>query len=473
MTLIPSEYEFILRRDFLSFAERAFYELNPQTTLLMSPYIELMAAKLEACRLGRCRRLIINVPPRHLKSQLASVALPAWYLGHYPFRHVICACYGQDLSDKFARDTRTVMQSPWYQRLFPARIAEWRTAVHDFSTTDGGTRLATSVNGPLTGRGADLIIIDDPLKPDDALSEPRRTAANQWYDNTLVSRLNDKVTGIIIIVMQRLHQDDLVGHVREQEGWEVVSFPAIAIGDETHIIDTPLGRRTYVRRAGEALHPERESLETLARIRQRSGEFTFVGQYQQNPIPIGGNLVKSAWLQFYEPGEQPARFSRIVQSWDTANKSSEINDYSVCTTWGVHDKYFYLLEVYRARLNYPELRRKVVELAGRYDSPSIVIEDKASGTQLIQDLQGEVYGVQAYEPPPGNDKGMRLHAQSAVFEQGFVLLPSSAPWLTEYVTEITGFPGTKYDDQVDSTTQALDYMRGPSRELEIWAKLGS
>src|SRR5229473_6461572 len=226
MILSPIEYDFILRRDFLSFAERAFYELNPQTVLSMSPYIEVMAAKLEACRLGRCSRLIINVPPRYLKSHLASIALPAWYLAHYPSRHVICACYGQDLSDKFARDTRTVMLSPWYQRLFPTRIAEWRVAVHDFSTTDQGTRLATSVNGPLTGRGADLIVIDDPLKPDDALSEPRRTAVNDWYDNTLLSRLNDKVTGCIIIVMQRLHQDDLVGHVLEQENWDVLSFPA-------------------------------------------------------------------------------------------------------------------------------------------------------------------------------------------------------------------------------------------------------
>src|SRR5258708_16443037 len=183
MILSPIEYEFILRRDFVSCAECAFDELNRQTMLSMSPYIELMAAKLEDCRLGRTRRLIINVPPRYLKSHLASIALPAWYLGHYPSRRAICACYGQDLSDKFARDTRTVMLSPWYQRLFPTRLADWRLAVHDFSTTDQGTRFASSVTGGVTGRGANLIIIDDPLKPDDALSESRRTTVNQWYDN--------------------------------------------------------------------------------------------------------------------------------------------------------------------------------------------------------------------------------------------------------------------------------------------------
>src|SRR2546425_332677 len=141
MILSPIEYDFILRRDFLSFAERAFYELNPQTVLSMAQYIELMAAKLEDCRLGRTRRLIINVPPRHLKSHLASIALPAWYLGHYPSSRVICACYGQDLSEKFARDTRTVMLSPWYQRLFPTRLADWRLAVPGFFTDGPGERL--------------------------------------------------------------------------------------------------------------------------------------------------------------------------------------------------------------------------------------------------------------------------------------------------------------------------------------------
>src|SRR5260370_20470658 len=261
MNLSPTEYDFILPRDFLSFADRAFYELNPQTALSMSPYLEVVAARLEACQLGRFRRLILNVPPRHLKSRLAWIALPAWYLGHRPSGRVICASYGQDLSEKFARDTRTVMLSPWYQRLFPTRIAEWRVAAHDFSTTEQGERLAVSVEGPITGRGADLIIIDDPQKPDEALSEARRTRVNQWYDNALLSRLNNKVTGCIIIVMQRLHQDDLVGHVLEQEDWEVVSFPAIATRYETHVIETPLGRRLYARREGEALHPERESLE--------------------------------------------------------------------------------------------------------------------------------------------------------------------------------------------------------------------
>ena len=274
-TLSVDEYQFILRRDFTSFIERSFYELNPQTRLFLGPHIEVIATKLEACRQGRIKRLIINLPPRHLKSHCASVAFVAWYLGHRPGGHVICASYGQDLADKLARDCRTIMMSAWYQQLFPTRLAD-RVAVHDFTTTDLGTRMSTSVGGVLTGRGADLIIIDDPLKPDEALSESRRKAVNEWYDNTLLSRLNDKATGCIIIIMQRLHQEDLVGHVLEQEPWEVLSFPAIAEQDETFAIESPLGTRSFSRKVGDVLHPERETRETLIRIRERMGEYNFL-----------------------------------------------------------------------------------------------------------------------------------------------------------------------------------------------------
>ena len=183
-------------------------------------------------------------------------------------------------------------------------------------------------------------------------------------------------------------------------------------------------------------------------------------------------MVKTEWLRFYEPGEQPATFSRIVQSWDTANKATELSDYSVCTTWGVDYKHYYLLDVFRQKLNYPDLKRAVIEQAKKHNARTIVIEDKASGTQLIQDLKSEfMNGVTEYKPPPGTDKIMRLHAQTAMFENGRVFLPRTAPWLADYVHELTSFPGTRYDDQVNSTTQFLDYI-GIDNDLEIWTKLG-
>ena len=333
--------------------------------------------------------------------------------------------------------------------------------------------MSTSVGGVLTGRGADLIVIDDPLKPEEALSETQRAAVNEWYENTLLSRLNDKGTGCIIIIMQRLHQDDLVGHVTEKENWDVLSFPAIAEQNESHAILSLFGTRHFVRKEGDILHPERESRETLTKIRNNIGEYNFMSQYQQAPAPKGGALVKTAWLKFYRPEEKPTWFWRIVQSWDTANKSGELNDYSVCTVWGVYDGQYYLLEVFRRKLNYPELRRAAIELATQYNAQTVVIEEKASGIQLIQELGRHLYNVvMPYKPPTGTDKIMRLHAQTDLFERGRVWLPKEAPWLAEYVNEITGFPGTRHDDQVDSTSQALDHMRLPN-DLEIWAKLGS
>jgi predicted phage terminase large subunit-like protein len=453
------DYLAILRRDLMSFIERSFYEVNPQTRILWAPHLELIAIKLEACRRGEIRRLIINLPPRQLKSHCASIAFPAWCLGHDPAVHLICASYGQDLADKFARDCRRIIVSAWYQRLFQTRLAD-RKPVHDFATTDQGTRMATSVGGVLTGRGADIIIIDDPLKPDEALSDSRRNAVNEWYDHTLLSRLNDKERGCIIIIMQRLHQDDLAGHVLEQDDWEILSFPAIAEADQVYELDSPLGRRSFKRETGDVLHPERESAATLTHIRETIGEYNFSAQYQQNPTPVGGAIVKTTWLQYYGPDQYPERFSQTLQSWDTANKATELSDYSVCTTWGVHQNRYYLLDVFRQRLNYPDLKRHVQELANHHRPNKILVEDKASGTQLIQDLKADgVYAVTAYQPPSGTDKIMRLHAQTALFENGRVLLPSAAPWLLDYVNEVTSFPGTRHDDQVDSTTQALDHLR--------------
>ena len=203
--------------------------------------------------------------------------------------------YGQELSDKFARDCRAIMMSDWFRALFATRLASARASLQELVTTRGGFRMATSVGGVLTGRGADLILIDDPVKPSDAMSESRRTAANDWFDGTLYSRLNDKTKGVIVIVMQRLHEDDLVGHVLKREGWEILSFPAIAASDEVHVVETPVGAKEFRRREGEALHPERELLETLAQIRATIGAYNFAGQYQQTPAPAGGGIVKEAW----------------------------------------------------------------------------------------------------------------------------------------------------------------------------------
>ena len=232
--------------------------------------------------------------------------------------------------------------------------------------------------------------------------------------------------------MQRLHLNDLVGHVLEKAAWEVVSLPAIADCLEVWDYDTAFGYVRHLRQPDELLHPEREPASVLQEVREQLAEYTFSAQYLQAPVPFGGGLVKSEWLHRYDTSIGPESFSTIIQSWDTANKASQLADYSVCTTWGVKDKKAYLLHVLRQRLEYPELKRMVVEHAHAWQAKTVLIDDKASGTQLIQELSRDalscVKGVK-----PMADKVMRMHAQTAHFSNGFVLLPEKAPcWIRTF-----------------------------------------
>src|ERR1700757_4834971 len=266
---------------------------------------------------------------------------------------------------------------------------------------------------------------------------------------------------------ERLNEDDLVGNVLGQEPWEVVCFPAIAEADEVHEIATIWGPRHFTRQRGEALHPARESLTTLEHIRRTIGEYNFAGQYQQSPAPLGGGLVKAEWFKRYGEHERPERFEHIVQSWDTANKATELSDFSVCTTWGIRGKNLYLLGLLRQRLEKPPLQTAVREQRDLFAANVVLIEDKASGTQLIQELIAEgCHRVTRYQPT--TDKTMRLNAQTAIIENGFVYIPETAPWLAEYLHEMTVFPNGKHDDQVDSTAQFLDWFKRPMSNQGIF-----
>jgi predicted phage terminase large subunit-like protein len=467
--ITPREYRSVLRSDFYSFIERCFYELYPQARFLPNWHIELMAAKLDACRRGEIKRLILTLPPRHFKSMCATVALPAFLMGHNPSAQIICASYGQDLSDKLARDCRAIMMSRFYQQTFSTRLVQ--SSIQELATS--------LVGGVLTGRGGDFIIIDDSLKPGDAISTSQRNLPNQWFDNTLLSRLNSQHEGCIIIVQQRVHQDDLVGHALAQGGWQILNLSAIAEVRETHVIESIYGPTTHVREVGDVLHAERESRETLDRLRREIGEYNFAGQYQQSPAPLGGGIVQEAWFKQYNDNELPFPFDQTIQSWDTASKPGELNDFSVCTTWGLKDKRIYLLNVFRKKLGYPDLKRAVREQADVYEPSVILVEDHASGVQLIQELIEEgVHQIQRCIPK--GDKEMRLRAQTATIENGFVYLPREAHWLAEYLFELMTFPNSKYKDQADSTSQALGWMKQRQPGYGIFeyyrreaAKLGS
>jgi predicted phage terminase large subunit-like protein len=270
-----------------------------------------------------------------------------------------------------------------------------------------------------------------------------------------------------MIIMQRLHEDDLVGHVRERPGWKLLSFPATAEKNEKFMIQTPYGKRTFIRKQDDLLHPERESAETLQQIKATLGEYNYAGQYQQAPAPLEGGLVKRSWLKYYEQTALPKKFDQILVSWDTANKPTELNDFSVATVWGIRKKKIYLLDVYRKQVNYPDLKRAVVQMAQTHKATVVLIEDAASGTQLVQELVYDGMRIVKAIKPEG-DKVMRFNAQTATIENGFVYLPKDAPWLPEYVSEITTFPNSKHKDQSDSTAQALAWIN--QTEPESWVE---
>ena len=443
----------LLRNDFRAFLQKAFTTLSPGQTYVNTWHVEAIAWRLERVRRGEIRRLIINMPPRSLKSIASSVAFPAFVLGRDPSRRIICVSYSADLAKKHSNDFRAVLESPWYRSAFPnARIGPFKNSETEIELTARGFRLATSVGGTLTGRGGDIIVIDDPLKPDDALSETKRSAANQWFMNTLLSRLDDKRTGAIVIVMQRVHVDDLTGFLLAQsDEWEVLSLPAIAECDEA----IPLSNdRMHLRKSGEALSPEREPLDVLDALKLQIGSDAFSAQYQQAPAPPGGAMVKRHWVKRYS--ELPPASERLftLQSWDTASKGGPDNDWSVCTTWIVsRKKLWYLVDVWRQRVDYPTLKASVQTLAKKWAARRVLVEDAGAGTSLVQELRGRVSGIIAVKP--NGDKVSRMAVASAKFEAGQVLLPERASWLPDLEAELFVFPGSRHDDQCDSISQAL------------------
>ncbi|MBP6013447.1 MAG: phage terminase large subunit [Alphaproteobacteria bacterium] len=450
----------IYRNDLFAFTWRAFGELYPDKQFFPNWHLFVIAAKLQAVMRGEITRLAICLPPRSLKSFMASIAFPAWVLGHHPSRELLCVSYAQDLSEKLAWDMRRLMQMPFYLETFDTRLSSDRGAISEFTTTAGGVRLSSSITGGVTGRGGDINIVDDPHKADDVFSEARLAVPRNFYDNTLYSRLNDKVRGAMVMIGQRLHENDLIGHALRQEQWELVSFPAIATQDEEHRVLTPYGPRTFRRAKGELLHAEREPLSVLERQRKAMGQASFQAQYQQDPTPAAGNWVQPKWFQRYAPATKPRQFDSIALSVDSANKASETSDYTVLTVWGISGEHYYLLHLVRERVEFHDLVTLVEMVATTYKVDTILIEDRASGTQLIQELKRKGRW-NVIECQPVGDKAMRFGPQAHLFRLGHVFVPADAPWVDEYIRELCAFPNTHYADQVDSTSQFLAWVREP------------
>lgn len=436
-----------------------------------SPFHFLILSKLEQARRGEVTRLIITLPPRLLKSFFTSVVLPTFIQGHDPRAKIMCVSYGKTLSDEFAAKRKELMSSAFYTSLF-GKILKPRSAQATLRTTKGGICYGSSVQGGITGKGADYIILDDPQKAQDVRFPTRRDAMLTTFTNAVMTRLNNPQTGCIIIVMQRLHEDDLVGQVLrlEEQDWDVLSLPAIAEQDEEHEIRLASGSKMFRRKEGDLLDAKRLTRTYLDGLRRRS-PLLHATQYQQRPAPAGGAFVLSKWFRRYAKEDLPVEFDEIVQSWDTANTLSQWADWTVCTTWGRVGQNLYLLHVHREKLIFPDLVRCVLRLAARFNPDLVLVEDHASGTQLLQVLKDQGFGrMRAIKP--ACDKETRIINQTAVIEAGFVWLPQDATWVENYLHELVVFPNGRNDDQVDSTSQALEYFTrwNDGKGLALWMK---
>lgn len=463
----PRLRDAILREHLFFFTWKVFATLHPNDAFARAWHVEALCHALTRVAEGKTLRLLVTVPPRHLKSICTAVALPAWLLGRDPSLKIMVASYGADLATKHARDFRAVLASDWYRALFPrTRLISGGNREDEQTTSAHGTRKSVSLGGAATGFGADLIIVDDLMKASEAASPVERERVHAFYEQTLLSRLNDKRTGRIIAIQQRLHEDDLAGHLIVGGQFEHLNLPAIATEAETIAIGFG---RTHQRANGEALCPEREPLAVLERFRREMGAFAFSSQYQQDPTPEGGNRFRWDWFGTYASEEGPETrntFQYVVQSWDTALTDEPTSDYSVGLTWGFRDARWHLLDLTRERHNFPELKSRVQGLARRWNADCVLIEQAASGIPLRHQLnQEDTARHRIYVPVIArDDKRTRAEAQTARLAEGRYLIPEVAPWLTEFRRELLAFPNGRHDDQVDALVQFVEWSASPNGE---------
>ncbi|WOH57291.1 phage terminase large subunit [Bradyrhizobium sp. BWC-3-1] len=423
--------------------------MSPNDEYTQEWFHEVIALRLDTS--VRCAtRQIINAPPRSLKSFLVSVAWPAYRLGQEPTQKFICASYSEKLANKHSADCRRIMEATWYRELFPTRLE--KSTEDELGTTKGGYRLAMSVGGTLTGLGADTIIVDDPLNAIGAVSDASLKSCNEWFDCSLMSRLNDKAKGSIIVVMQRLHQHDLTGHLIEREGWERLTLPGIAPEDRW----IQLQNRAFFWRQGEPLQ-RRESLNILADIKSQVGAAVFQTQYLQDPAPDEGNDLKREWLQSYDILPPRQSGDEIVLSCDTAAKAGENSNYSTCLAFLVRNRnQYYVIDLWRGKVEFHALCQIMLGLSAKYRPRAVLIEDTAMGSPLISELKRlGLQGLVAIKPT--RDKRSRMSGETAKLQAGSLIVPRTAHWLDDFMLEYVSFPFGKTDDMMDALSQFLTW----------------
>jgi predicted phage terminase large subunit-like protein len=443
------------RQHFYFFLGAVFRHLHDKK-MPNDDYLKALAFALQSTHQQDRGRLLVTIPPRHLKSIAAAVALPAWALGQNPGCKILVATYGDELSREHASHFASVMRSRWYQSLFP-KTKIWNSNQSELKTTRGGSRRSVSSGGAATGFGADLIVVDDLLKAQDASSQAMREKVHVTFTETLLSRFNDPAKGSLISIQQRLHEDDLPARLIETGVYDHLNLPAIAEENTSFPLDFG---KTWDRQAGDLLDPIRMNKATLDQLRSDLGARTFSAQYQQDPVAPEGALIHPEELHLTKEFPDPIDCDLCVQSWDTASKADPSNDYSVCTTWGHNEGAWYLLDLYRGRLEFPKLKEKILFLREHWSAEKVLIEDSSSGLSILQQLRTEKRreGIVAIQPQ--GSKAERLEAQLDMLYDGRVRFDPSRSFWRELLNEMRAFPDGRHDDQIDSISQFLKWIRG-------------
>lgn len=438
-----------LTNDLIDFTSYFFEKSGNK--FVVSEHHRQIADALAKVESGEIKNLLINIPPRYGKTELGVINWVAKCIAKNPKSKFIHLSYSDELALDNSSKAKELIESDAYQELWPTKLKNDSKGKKKWYTLQGGGLYATAAGGPITGFGAGAtnseefsgaIIIDDPLKVDDAQRDGERDKVNNRLNTTIKSRRNSRSTPIIII-MQRLHEDDISGFVLNN-----------GMGEDFYHL-----KLSAIQEDGTALWPFKHSLEELE-IEKKSDLRTFSSQMMQEPTPSDGGIFKKSWFRKYH--HHPEEHLRIVQSWDTAVKAGQLNDFSVCTTWMETDKDYYLLDVLCRKMEYPALKKAAIVNAARWEPDTILIEDKASGQSLLQELRLEtklpLVGIE-----PKGDKIIRASNVSALVESGKVLVPENAVWIDEFMMEVAGFPLAAHDDQVDSMTQFLNWAKSKNK----------
>lgn len=453
----------LCRRSLAEFVDQSWEVIEPSTPLIWNWHLDAICEHVQALLTGKIEKnnLVINVPPGSMKSRIVSVCAPAWMWTWKPTWRAIFASASGTVAMRDAMFCRALVDSRWYRDTFKPK---WgfkydQRGREIYYNTAGGYRRATTTGARITGERADATFIDDPLDASEANSEAARLNSIEWHDQAFSNRLNSLITGTRCLIMQRLHDQDLSGHVLATGQWEHLEIPQEF--EPSRRKTTSIGWTDPRTDEGALMFALRFPEKVLVGERTRLGTRGYNGQHQQRPVPLEGGIIKRAWLKYYAGDPLTMTFDQVIQSWDFTFKDTNDSDYVVGQVWGRIGAMFYLLDQVRDKMAFPASIASIRALSAKWPKAYLkLVEDKANGPAVISTLRQEIHGLVAFEPL--GTKDARAHSVSPTFESGNVLLPQSAPWLSDWVEEIVGFSGegsTVHDDQVDAMTAALNRLR--------------